>query len=356
MTVARYDFIALRATVDSATGWIRDRPVITRAGVFEYTSKDGKKRRELRPENEVFDEASLGSIQGVPVTKDHVGLLSASNLRGVIGSVLSPGIREDTNVVADVIIHDPSQIGQRRDLSLGYVCELDETPGVTEKGERYDGVQRNIRYNHLAVVHNGRAGNARLRLDSTDAVSGQFDKENEMDMKLVTIKLDGLEYSASPEIGIRMAKYEVDISDLQAKLSAMEADRDLLRSSLASAKEKAEEDAKTALNTAKERVKLENTAESLEVAHSDSASDRDIKVAVVAKLRGEAIKFDGKSDDYVNSAFDLVMAEQGKKEDGVSNQRKQMHTKSDAKDVPESSAQAARARMLARIRGEKEAA
>ena len=41
--------------------------------------------------------------------------------------------------------------GRSRELSCGYYCDLDETPGEYE-GQRYDARQRNIRGNHLALV------------------------------------------------------------------------------------------------------------------------------------------------------------------------------------------------------------
>lgn len=45
-----------------------------------------------------------------------------------------------------------------KELSLAYSYVADFTPGVTEAGEKYDYVQRQIRANHLALVETGRAG------------------------------------------------------------------------------------------------------------------------------------------------------------------------------------------------------
>jgi hypothetical protein len=58
----------------------------------------------------------------------------------------------------------------KRELSCGYECELEEKPGVTADGQRYDAIQRNIRGNHVALVTKGRAGpDVRLRMDANDA-------------------------------------------------------------------------------------------------------------------------------------------------------------------------------------------
>lgn len=351
--VVRYDFIPIKAAI-SPEGWVRDRPVITRTGIFEYKTADGKVRREYRPDEEVFESNSLLSLAGVPVTDGHVGLVTASNHKGVIGTVISNGIKEDENVVADIIIHDTNRLGKRRDLSLGYVCELDETPGQTAKGEKYDAVQKNIRYNHLAVVQSGRAGNAKLRLDSADAVNGLFDLENEMDPKLVTVRFDNLEYVASPEVANRLAKYETDMVDLVKKRDELEAERDAFKASLDEAKAKADTATKHALSAAKARLKLEEVASKAGVKFDEDTSDRDIKVDVVTKIRGDAIKFDGKSDDYVNFAYDFAMTEQNDKDDKTGDQRKKLHDRKDQKDHdPDISSRAARERMIARIRNEK---
>jgi hypothetical protein len=56
----------------------------------------------------------------------------------------------------------------KRELSCGYRCTYDWTPGVWN-GEAYDCVQRNIRGNHLALVKNGRMGPEVAVLDHSDA-------------------------------------------------------------------------------------------------------------------------------------------------------------------------------------------
>lgn len=52
-----------------------------------------------------------------------------------------------------------------RELSCGYHYDPDMTPGMAN-GERYDGVMRNIRGNHVALVSEGRAGHDVLVADS----------------------------------------------------------------------------------------------------------------------------------------------------------------------------------------------
>lgn len=47
---------------------------------------------------------------------------------------------------------------EQRELSCGYRYVADMTPGVTPDGEQYDGVMRDIVFNHCALVREGRVG------------------------------------------------------------------------------------------------------------------------------------------------------------------------------------------------------
>src|SRR5690606_21763697 len=62
--------------------------------------------------------------------------------------------------------------GELYEVSCGYTCEREEASGVYD-GEPYDVRQRNIVYNHVAIVRPGRARAGRemhLHLDSEAAV------------------------------------------------------------------------------------------------------------------------------------------------------------------------------------------
>ena len=90
----RYDNITIKAEL-SKEGWIIDRPVVTRAGIFTYKDNTGKTVREYRPDEEVFKEDSLNSIRGMPITDGHKGIITTeSNLDGlIVGSVMGPGAK-----------------------------------------------------------------------------------------------------------------------------------------------------------------------------------------------------------------------------------------------------------------------
>lgn len=64
------------------------------------------------------------------------------------------------------------QSGEKKELSCGYHYEPDMTPGIYE-GQNFDGVMRNIRGNHVAVVVDGRCGPDVVIGDSNDVIRHQ---------------------------------------------------------------------------------------------------------------------------------------------------------------------------------------
>lgn len=162
--------------------FVEGRP--TRAGVFLYKRADGSILRELRPPEEVGSAESLATLARKPITNEHPPeFVDAANAEKYAAGSVDPEVvwEQDhldgfVRVKGTVMREDAIRAIQdgRLELSCGYHADIDETPGVWTdsqgKEHRYDAIQRNIRYNHLALVDRGRAGKqARLRLDSVDA-------------------------------------------------------------------------------------------------------------------------------------------------------------------------------------------
>lgn len=178
--------------VRHANGWIDITGVATRSGVLPYLNADGSERLELRPEREVFDPRSMASMVGVPFTNNHpdVALDVQNTQQHQVGTVLAVARRD--NLLEARIRLTSAQVIQavadgKVELSGGYSTEVVDEAGVTDDGERYDAIQTNIRYNHLALVDEARAGPvARLRLDRGDAVKKQAN--------MLTIKIRDNQY------------------------------------------------------------------------------------------------------------------------------------------------------------------
>lgn len=170
--VIRLDSVPLPKAYFTPEGFLKDKPILTSTGIFEYSEPDGSIRRELRLPEDVFDAESLKSYRGKPIVISHdAGLIDKDNVaENQIGTILSEGEKSGDDVVAEIIIHDTDAMKQAgfKELSLGYNLDLDETPGEWH-GQHYDAVQKNIRINHLALVREARAGEqARLNMDSRD--------------------------------------------------------------------------------------------------------------------------------------------------------------------------------------------
>ena len=168
--VSRIDSVSPDKTEWTPEGFLIDTPIVTTIGVFEYKNPDGSVRRELRLPEHVFDEDSLATYEGKPVIITHAARrVDKTNVADeIVGTMLSKGYKDGDSVRTRVAIHDIDTVKRSglRELSLGYDLVLDETPGEWQ-GKPYDAIQTKITINHLALVHDARAGDdARLNLDS----------------------------------------------------------------------------------------------------------------------------------------------------------------------------------------------
>ncbi len=176
----RYDRQPMGEARLDANGNLIVQGVLTRTGVFRYTHSDGTVTRELRHPDDVFDQASLVSLIEVPVTDNHpFEPVTSDNVKKYMVGNLGDSVdnSDGRNIKGVLVLRDASAIkrvlgeGRRpkRELSCAYAAQVVEERG-TYDGQEYDHRQTNIRYNHVALVDRGRMGNARLMLDSADAV------------------------------------------------------------------------------------------------------------------------------------------------------------------------------------------
>ena len=159
-------------------GFMRADAFFTRTGVFEYQNADGSVRRELRVPEEVFNPDSVSTFEMVPVTMGHPPRpVDTSNARRYgIGHTGQDIRRDGDKMRGTILIDDKEAISEmkagRREISNGYFCQLEMSPGVTqgiegvEDGLSYDCIQREIEGNHVAIVDRGRAGpDVAVRID-----------------------------------------------------------------------------------------------------------------------------------------------------------------------------------------------
>lgn len=172
----RTDVGTLRPPKRLPDGRLRVDAYITKPGVFEYKDPNypGGIRRELRDDSEVFAPATMESFQQVPVTHEHPPqMLTSDNAKNyMVGMTGERVTKDDGHLATSAMIAERPTIDAIEkgdtEVSCGYACVVDDTPGVHPKYGKYDVSQHNIRGNHLAVaVGRGRAGRtARVRMDA----------------------------------------------------------------------------------------------------------------------------------------------------------------------------------------------
>ena len=341
----RFDNVTFAAT-KTAEGFIRDTPIVGRTGILVYRNADGTERKEYRPPEEAFKADSLASLMGKPITIGHKAFVTSGNAAQVapVGSVLSAGRQDGDTIRADIVIYNLDT--DSRELSCGYTLTLDEKPGITPDGQHYDAVQRNIVYNHLAIVPQGRAGVARLNMDGEQVIDEENPKEDKKMAEMTKVRLDsGIEYDCAPEVKVAIEKMNKDSADAKKEFDKLQAKFDALGAELKKEKEGRKADAEKAKanfdEAIKDRVELLKVAEAHKVVNADSMTDTEIKTAVIKAVRGDAINLDGKSADYIEAAYDMAKADVKQHEDGMAEQRKATQThddgaqNNDAEDDPE---------------------
>lgn len=170
--VQRFDLGTLSKPREREDGFYIVDGYASRIGVYDYLGADGKMLKELRLEEDVFEGESLDTFVGATFTDDHpADFVTPVTIDDVnCGTVLSAK-RDGDYVATTMVITDAETIAKlksgKRELSVGYTVEHDETPGEHPTYGRYDRIQRKIRVNHLALVDEGRAGpRAAVRMDA----------------------------------------------------------------------------------------------------------------------------------------------------------------------------------------------
>lgn len=321
---------ATKPAEKTAEGFLIARAPVTSVGVFTYRNADGTSRYELRLPEEVFAEESLASLKMKPLTLLHPDqAVTPQNIDELsVGSVGSEVDTDSYRVYMSLAVTKADAIsavenGSARALSCGYTCDIEWTSG-TWMGVHYDCIQRNIRYNHVALVPAARAGDGNaIRMDGfgeLEKLPENYNQTNEEKMNLKTIHLDGADFQAEPQVIAALDK-------AQSRADAAEKELAQLRADSKAASENAEKEKATITaerDTYKERLdamekempgKIEAavkarldivgkaTAAGVEV--RDDMADTDIKKAVVKKYYPNA-NFDGQSEDYLNARFDCA--------------------------------------------------
>jgi hypothetical protein len=327
-----YQILDLQKT---ASGFVVSKASLARTGIQIYYAGDpglggafsdrkpGTPVRIYRPEDEVFAPEAMESYAGLPITIEHRGgFVTPDNAADLIVGWVGDAVdRSGDLVVSRVRITHRAGIAAldagKRELSVGYDCEIDDTPGTTPNGEAYDGLQRKIRANHVALVERGRCGSSCRVNDGADC-SGSCAPCQERKRMPKVIDINGISIEmpdqAAQAFDSLKAAHAKAIDEKDAELAASSARVKDLESQVAKADAKLEDAEKRAQEAesksspkaldaaARERAALVEDAKLL----APKIDTKDLDAAGIRResLKAAGVALDGKSEDYVAAAFE----------------------------------------------------
>lgn len=309
--VLRFDIGRLDRAKRTGAGGARVPATIARTGVQVYTDQHGRTVREYRPPDAVFAEDSLATLGSIPVTEGHPpnGVTPANHRQLSVGHVSDapPGKRKDADaewLESSVVISDADTLrkvesGELTEVSMGYMADVVPESGIAPNGEHYDAVQKNIRFNHLALLKDGhaRAGRgARLRLDGNQEPISMFVRND-----------DAASVAASPKLMVKVDGIDVEKgSDTHISLLERGREAEKKRADEATAALTA---AQTELGTAKATIASHKPVDVNALVQDELAFRQSVLPALPKDY-----KFDGKTRDQVraDAVGPAVMADAAK--------------------------------------------
>ena len=318
------------------TAYIR----VSCAGVFRYLGKDGKTiERVLRPETEVGAAESVASLNSKPLTLKHPNeQVTTENINKYsVGFTGTDAYFDGIDLWITITVTDPKAIEaidnkEVRAVSCGYdvdVLEENDNPLNNWRGTEYTKVQHGIRYNHVALVYAGRAGES-VEITVGDSIDEVFNTKNKTggknpakDSAMKKIVIDGAVYECDEAVAAKVSGLEKQLADSAvahkaevekltaekdakiAELDKVTAERDSAQAEVKTLKEKQLDEA-AIQKMVDEKIALVDTAKKYgcEVKAEDSALD--IKKAVVSKAFGDKMDLKDKNEVYVQTAFDAA--------------------------------------------------
>ncbi|WP_116082096.1 DUF2213 domain-containing protein [Tropicimonas sp. IMCC34011] len=283
----------------------------------------------------VFDEASMSSLAGRPVTRGHPpeGVSAKTWKDLAVGAVGGRVVRDGEHVVASMAIMDEAAAVEvergARALSAGYTVGITKDEGLAPGGEAYQYRQTGpLRFNHVAYLpdNNPRAGNTRIgdaaRNWGLDPIITNDRKDDDMAEANRTVLIDGLSVVTTDAGAQALEKLQGTIADKDKALTDAQAAHDAaLATKDAELAKKDGEIAdlkKQVLSDADLDKRVQDRAALIDTARKiapkvevSGLSDAEIRKAAVEAVRG-ADSMKDKSEAYIAAAFDFAAEAAGK--------------------------------------------
>ena len=293
---------------------------ISRTGTQQYLKaevedgvEDGDKVVNVyRSADEVFNSDTLSSFVNKPVTDDHPPeQVNAENAKNYAVGMSGDSIeREGDYTKAKLIITNADAIRNiesgKVELSAGYTADIEKEQGVTDSGEKYDYVQKNIRGNHIAIVERGRAG-AACKVADNSTTKGE-------NMTNVVIGDRSYNLKDEQQASEAVTALQTVKTELSAQLKDSKEQNTRLTKELDESK--AQLDVALASHPTDDQVseKVQELVRVVDAARGilgdgfkfDGGTAIDVMRAVVEDKLGDMDIID-KSDDYIVACFDCVL-------------------------------------------------
>ena len=330
--IQKFDINVLHKTPE---GYYQGTVIPTGIGVFRYLDKNRKFVYRLRDVDDV--KAATASLNCKPITLQHPNVpVDVNNVKELqVGMTANDASFDGLNNRVTVTITNKDAIDaiDRKEVkafSMGYKCSVVDNDGVWQ-GVHHDQQQKDIVYNHLALVTKGRAGDKVNFMvgDSADFADffdmadpeteepqnhtedgkeyqdgqpvivndGKADPDvhlkdsnnNNQEQSMKTIQLDGVDYQADEKVidALQVAQKDAaeKLDEIHTLLSAVD-EKDSQIADLKEQLEKANDEIDESVIDAAVNAKLEildaARAAGLEVETSDDVSDLKRKVIAVA--------------------------------------------------------------------------
>lgn len=330
MMTRDYSEFPVQALKRTPEGYLTGRVRATCSGVFPYRTADGGIVNRLRPDSEVGKAESVASLDSKPVTLRHpdedVTPDNAKRLQ--VGFTGTDAAWDGAYVSVTVTITDRDAIeaierGEIRALSCGYDTRLETEPG-NWRGTGYDEVMTGIRYNHVALVKAGRAGDGVIFRVGDCALGENFfnntpGRTPEGD-NMKTMLIDGVQCQADEAVVSRVQGLERELKDAKdeiakakPELDRVTAERDAALAENRKLKDAQVSDAEIA-RLADEKIALVEKARSLGCEAKASDAAESIRMAVIARAF-DGMDLDGKSADYLAAMYDAAVVSLEKAKD-----------------------------------------
>ena len=211
--IQKFDVNVLHKTPE---GYYQGNVVCTGIGVFRYLDKNKKFVQRLRDVDDV--KAATASINCKPITLQHpnkpVDINNVKDLK--VGMTANDATFDGLNNRVTVTITDKDAVdaidrGEVKAFSMGYKCSVVENDGVWQ-GVHHDQQQKDIVYNHLALVTKGRAGDkVNFMVGDSAEFADIFDMADPEDGEKNPTE-DGNEYQDGQPVVVNDGKADPDVN------------------------------------------------------------------------------------------------------------------------------------------------